>query len=476
VSRLSGLRPRITLLVAAVVALCLVVSFAAVYRGTTTALRDSTDRGLRDDLATLRASVTASTPADATRQAQAYIARVPSRATTRVVFVVPPGEAPVTNEPELLDTTGHDTDDTPSERDEEEADARTVLTAEPGYTTRELPGVGKVRVLTAETHGAHGTTRFGVAEPIEPIEEAEETTAKAFLLAGILGLVGALLGGLFVASRVATPLRRMARVAARVDEGDLGPRMALTGRDDEIRALAQSFDQMLDRLEDAFARQAAFVADASHELRTPLTIVRGQLEVLAMADDPTDAEIRHVQRIVSLEIDRMGRLVEDLVLLAHAADDGFLRTRPIDVPDFLTTICDGLRATADRRLVLAPVPPIVMEADPDRLAQALRNLLTNAIAHTAPGGLVRLTAGERGDGVRFLVDDDGPGIPPDARLRIFDRFARLDAARARQDGGAGLGLSIVQAIALAHGGTVRADASPEGGARMVLDLPRVPPR
>jgi signal transduction histidine kinase len=247
--------------------------------------------------------------------------------------------------------------------------------------------------------------------------------------------------------------------------------MELGGPHDEVRVLAHSFDQMLERLEGAFARQSAFVADASHELRTPLTIARGQLEVLAMTDHPSRQEIRHVEGIVRTEIDRMARLVEDLLLLTHAGEDGFLRPEPIDLPEFLRGIADGMRPTvADRRLELGAIPPIVLDADPDRMAQALRNLLSNAIAHVEPGGLVRLSAEPSGERVRLIVDDDGPGIPAGERERIFDRFARLDASRARDGGGAGLGLSIVKVIAAAHGGAVWAEPSPEGGARFVLEL------
>ncbi|HEU4973994.1 MAG TPA: HAMP domain-containing sensor histidine kinase [Baekduia sp.] len=469
--RLSGLRPRITLLVVSVVALCLAAGFAAVYRGTISKLRSGTDHGLREDLQALRARVDARRPDAITAEARRYIAAQSFRPTTHVVFVEPPGRPVVTNVPELLDLAGGDPDDTPAERREESANARQVLTQAPGFSDRHLPGVGPVRLLVATETTPAGTVRFGVAEPTQPTERARETMERAFLLAGALGMALALAGGLLVASRVANPLRRIARVAQRVDAGDLSPRMELDGRHDEVRVLAHSFDQMLARLQDAFDRQSAFIADASHELRTPLTIVRGQLEVLAMEEHPSGAEVREVERTVRMEIDRMSRLVEDLVLLAHAEDERFLRPEPIDLPDFLTGICDGLRPTADRRLELAPVPPVVLEADPDRLAQALRNLLRNAIVHTDPGGLVRLSAEQRDGVVRLLVDDDGPGIAPEDRERVFDRLARLDSARGRDQGGAGLGLAIVRAIAEAHGGEVWIERSPVGGARFVVELP-----
>ena len=466
-----GLRARITLLVVGVVAFCLATVFAAVYRGTATRLKDATDTGLREDLAELQHAATARTPELTLRAARSFVARQPSRATTHVLFVAAPGHDPVTNEPELLDTTHGDPDDTPAARRAEAHDALGVLQAPDGFSDRRLPGVGAVRVLAAR----RGGVRFGVAEPLEPAAHAKATVARALLLAGVLGMAAALLGGLLIASSLAAPLRRMARVAARVDAGDLSHRMELGGPHDEVRALAHSFDQMLDRLQDAFARQSAFVADASHELRTPLTIVRGQLEVLAMNPHPDAEEVRHVEGVVRSEIDRMNRLVEDLLLLAHAADPDLVRREPVDLPDFLAGIITGLQATTDRRLVLGPAPALVIEADPDRLAQALHNLLRNAIVHTEPGGLVRLSAYRHGARVRLIIDDDGPGIPEEQRGRIFDRFARLDAARGRDGGGAGLGLSIVRAIALAHGGDVAVESSPEGGARFVLELPREVP-
>ena len=459
-----GLRARITLLVAATVAICLLAGFAAVYAGTASRLQADIDHGLRADMAELQH---ATAGPSAQRAAQAYIARQPFRATTNVMFVAAPGRPVATNEPELLATAGGDPDDTPAERAGELRQAAAVLGAPVGFSRRTLPGVGHVRVLTA----MRGPLRFGVAEPLEPVMRATDTIARALLLAAALGMAAALAGGLLIASGLAAPLRRMARVAARVDAGDLSPRMGLHGPRDEVRTLAHSFDQMLDRLEDAFARQSAFVADASHELRTPLTIMRGQLEVLAMDPHPSAERVRHVESLVRPEIDRMSRLIEDLLLLAHAADEDLVRPEPIDLPDFLADVCAGLRAGTDRRLELAPVPPVVVTADPHLLAQAVRNLLRNAIVHTDAGGLVRLSVRQHGDTLRLTVDDDGPGVPAEQRERIFDRFTRLDHARGRDHDGAGLGLAIVQATAVAHQGRVGVRTSPEGGAQFVIDLP-----
>jgi two-component system OmpR family sensor kinase len=197
--------------------------------------------------------------------------------------------------------------------------------------------------------------------------------------------------------------------------------------------------------------------------------------VLAAQASPSEAEIRRVERLVQAEIARVGRLVDDLLLLAKAEHTAeFLRPEPIDLPRFVADLWDGMSLIAARRFELGRVPNGVLTADPDRLAQALRNLVSNAVEHTSPGdGLIRLRLLPRPGGrLAFVVEDDGPGIPPDQRERVFDRFHRTDAARDRASGGTGLGLAIVRAIAEAHGGTVAAGVSPDGGARIELELPR----
>jgi signal transduction histidine kinase len=299
------------------------------------------------------------------------------------------------------------------------------------------------------------------------------------LLAGVVVLALALVASYLAGARVSAPLRRMAATATRVDAGDLAPRMELTGDPaDEMRVLAESFNRMLDRLAVAFASQRAFIADASHELRTPLTVIRGQLEVLAAQSHPSEDEVRRVERMVQAEIGRISRLVDDLLVLTQAERTDFLRAREIDLRGFVSELWDGLSLTADRSFELGDVPEGTLIADPDRLAQALRNLGRNAIDHTADAtGLVRLEVEPMPGGrIAFAVVDDGPGIPPAERERIFERFHRVDSARSRTSGGTGLGLAIVRAIAEAHGGRVRASAAPNGrGARVELVLPGFTP-
>jgi signal transduction histidine kinase len=315
----------------------------------------------------------------------------------------------------------------------------------------------------------------GAGQPLATVDVAQHGVARAFLLAGVLVLALALIASYLAAAQVSAPLRRLAAVAARVDAGDLAPRMQVSEtRRDEVRVLAEAFNHMLDRLSEAFASQRAFVADASHELRTPLTVIRGQLEVLAAQERPAPEDVRRVERLVQAEIVRLSRIVDDLLVLTQAERTDFLRRERIDLRPFVAELWDGLSLTARRRFELGEVPEGTLDADSDRLAQAIRNLGRNAVEHTAEeAGLVRLVVARAGFGsIRFAVEDDGPGIPPSERERVFERFHRVDADRSRASGGAGLGLAIVRAIAEAHGGEVSvADRDGRPGTRIELVLP-----
>ena len=182
--------------------------------------------------------------------------------------------------------------------------------------------------------------------------------------------------------------------------------------------------------------------------------------------------MRRVERLVQAEIARITRLVDDLLLLAKAEQTEFLQVEPIELPEYVRELWDGMSLIAVRRFELGAVPQGVLRADPDRLAQALRNLIANAIEHTTEGeGLVRLAVERLAGGwICFAVEDNGRGIDPRERERVFDRFHRTDEARDRASGGAGLGLAIVRAIAQAHGGRVTATTGRAGGARIELKL------
>jgi two-component system OmpR family sensor kinase len=478
----GGLRWRLAGWFAFVTLLCTAIVFVAVYRGTGTQLRSQIDHDLVGDAAELAHNLMAAdaqTPQQASKAAGRYIRDQPFNASSTFLFVLVPGTAPSTNRPEMFGNPPPDNGETVAEQDQENRMAARLLVVPDGYTTLPLPDVGQVRLLERRIRVSAGVTAtIGVGEPLASVARAQRGVARAFVLAALLALAGALLASYLVGARLSRPLRRMAAVAADVDAGDLKPRIEQQdGQSDEVRALADTFNRMLDRLTDAFAGQRAFVADASHELRTPLTVIRGQLEVLASQNDPSGEEVRRVEVLVQAEIARISRLVDDLLLLAKTEQIEFLRAEPIDLPAFVGELWDGMSLLAQRRFELDAVPQGSLLADPDRLAQALRNLLGNAIDQTAPDhGLVRLSVRARtGGNVAFIVEDDGPGIAPEQRERVFNRFHRIDEARDRASGGTGLGLAIVRAVADAHAGRVTAGTSPEGGARFELQLPGFTP-
>jgi two-component system OmpR family sensor kinase len=480
--RPTGLRWRLAGWFTLVTLLCTAIVFVAVYRGTASQLRHQIDQELGGDASELGDNLTLTHARDARSVAAAaarYVRDQPFSASSTLLFVLVPGAGTSTNRPELFAHVQPDDGESVAEQDTENRLSGHLLTARQGYSTVSLPDVGNLRLLKRVVHVRGGlAVTVGVGEPLAAVAHAQRSVARAFVLAGLLALAGALLASYVLGARLSRPLRRMAAVATRVDAGDLHPRIHdPSGQSDEVKVLADAFNHMLDRLTDAFAGQRAFVADASHELRTPLTVIRGQLEVLAAQRSPSGEEVRRVERLAQAEIARVSRLVDDLLLLAKTEQTEFLRLERVELADYVRDLWDGTSLIADRRFELDPVPAGVLRADPDRLAQALRNLLGNAIDHTAPKvGLVRMRV-ERAPGgrVRFLVEDDGPGIPVDQRERVFHRFHRTDAARDRASGGTGLGLAIVRAIADAHGGAVTAGASPEGGARIELELPGFTP-
>jgi two-component system, OmpR family, sensor kinase len=476
---LTGLRWRLAAWVASVLIASAAVIFLVVYNSTDSQLRGQVDRDMTSDtnqLAQALGQHRGLSPQRIAAAAASYLTAQPFSTTSTLLFVLVPGAVTASNHPELFGRAVPESGESFAEQARENAQGRRLLIPRLGFSTQYVADVGKVRIRERAVSLGAVTAVVGAGEPLAIVERAQHSIAKAFVVAGAAALVIALLASYLAGARVSAPLRRMAAVATRVDAGDLEPRMKVPpGRSDEVRVLGDAFNHMLDRLAEAFERQREFVADASHELRTPITVIRGQLEVLAAQGEPTGAEVQRVTRLVQAEIARTTRLIDDLLVLAQADRDGFLRTEPVDVAPFVAELWDGVSLTADRRFELGPVPDGTLVADPDRLAQALRNLARNAIEHTAPHtGLVRLeVARTAADRIAFAIIDDGPGIPAAERDRIFERFHRTDPGRSRDNGGAGLGLAIVRAIAVAHGGTVRAgDARGGRGASVELVLPR----
>ena len=271
-----------------------------------------------------------------------------------------------------------------------------------------------------------------------------------------------------VAGRLLRPIRQLTRAAEEISEADSSRRIPVEGND-EIARLAQRFNEMLDRLAAAFAVQRAFVDDAGHELRTPITIVRGHLEL--MGGEPE--EQRATIELVTEELDRMARIVDDLLLLAKAEHPDFVQASSVEIADLTADLLAKARALGDRRWRLDASAVGLVHADRQRLTQAVLNLARNAVEHTAVGAEIGLGSSSADGEVRLWVRDTGPGVDLVDRDQIFERFARGRAGRRRSDG-AGLGLAIVRSVTDGHFGRVELDSEPGQGATFTIVLPTLP--
>jgi heavy metal sensor kinase len=289
-----------------------------------------------------------------------------------------------------------------------------------------------------------------------------------------LTLLLAVAVGLFLAGRALDPIDRITRTADQISAEDLSRRLDLPANDDEVGRLAATFDRMLDRLDQAFQRQRQFTADASHELRTPLAMLRGQLDVALERRRPAD-EYEQVLGSMRDDVHRMDQLLGELLTLARA-DAGELRlTRePLDLGDLVTDVVAAMEPLARGRgidLRCGEVEPIDIEADQTRLTQLVVNLLDNGMKYTPSGGSVTVSLGRRDGHATLRVADTGVGIAKKHLPHLFDRFYRVDEARSRAEGGAGLGLAISRWIAQIHGGSIGVQSEVGRGTTITVDLP-----
>jgi heavy metal sensor kinase len=308
----------------------------------------------------------------------------------------------------------------------------------------------------------------------DDINEALGQLLTVLTLASPLVLFIAATGGYLLAGRVLAPVAAITRLAGRISERDLHTRLDLDLPDDELGRLARTFDAMLARIEEAFERQRRFTADAAHELRTPLALMRAQVDLALARRRSADA---YREALVGLDGDlqRLTGLVGTLLTLARA-DTGRLvpESAPFDLADTIALVAEQYAPLADEAGVSlrADVEPTPTVADEDLLMQVLVNLVDNALAHTPQTGIVTIGCRANNGQVHLWVADTGSGIAADHLPRVFDRFYRSDSGRARERGGAGLGLAISRAIVEAHGGTIALASQAGQGTCVDLTLPR----
>jgi two-component system OmpR family sensor kinase len=344
------------------------------------------------------------------------------------------------------------------------------------FTVEGTNGVRRFRAIAGDL--GNGATLV-IAAPLTGVDGTIADLRRQVLWISAIALVllGILLWRLLAAAT--KPTNAMIDVAARIGDGDFTARVDPTGLHGDAARLGVALNQMVTRIEHAFAETSAseeklrrFVADASHELRTPLTSIRGYAQLLRMgaAGDEAETAIRRIDR----EAARMASLVDDLLLLARLDQGRPLAREPVDIAAIVRDLGDDARMLEPTRLITVDVPdgPVVVLGDESRLRQLLTNILGNVRRHTDPRAACALEVRPTATDVVITVVDEGGGMSPDDAAHAFDRFYRADASRNRDSGGSGLGLSIAKAIVDAHGGEIALDTAIDAGTRVRIRLPR----
>ncbi|MGH7611812.1 MAG: sensor histidine kinase [Candidatus Dormibacteria bacterium] len=355
-----------------------------------------------------------------------------------------------------------------------------LASIQPTYlTVPATDGSGEFRVLVTSLNGG-GALVFAI-----PLSDVDATLAQLRLLeilvsGGVLLLLAAV--AWWTVQLGLRPLARIRATARSIAAGDLSQRVEVADPNTEVGQLGVSLNEMLTRIESAFRAQAAsesrmrqFMADASHELRTPLSSIRGYAELFRRGAKSNPADLEKTMSRIEGEAARMGEMVDDLLLLARLDEGRPLEVGPVELSQ-LAVDCAADQSAADRRhrITVSAAEPVTVLGDEARLRQVVTNLVRNAVVHTPAGTRVEIETRSQDAWGVVLVRDHGPGVAEEAAGRIFERFYRVDRARGRATGGAGLGLAIVSAIVAAHHGRVSLRETEGGGATFVVELPLAP--
>jgi two-component system OmpR family sensor kinase len=344
------------------------------------------------------------------------------------------------------------------------------------FTTGSAGGNLRYRVLAVG--GGAGPTLV-VALPLTDVSQTLARIVRVELAVTVIVLVALTLLALWLVRLGLRPLEGMGETAGAIAAGDLSRRVEPATEETEVGRLGLALNEMLAQIERAFEerrrseeRLRRFAADASHELRTPLTSIRGYAELFRRGADTRPDDLAKAMRRIEDEATRMGVLVDDLLLLARLDQGRPIEREQVDLGRVAFDAVDAARTVDPARAIdLVVDPPAEVAADAGRVRQVLDNLLDNARSHTPEGTPVHVRVAPADGLVELSVEDEGPGLGPEAEARVFERFYRGDPARSRETGGLGLGLAIVSAIVEAHGGTVSVDRGAAGGARFAVQLP-----
>jgi heavy metal sensor kinase len=335
---------------------------------------------------------------------------------------------------------------------------------------------GAQMVISAVPFTTREGNRFAI-EAGSPLKQSE-SVLHGLLLTFTVGLplvvAVAIAGGYVLMRRALSPVGEITRTAEQITSRNLSERLPALATGDELEALSIALNRMIARIEHSFRHMNRFTADASHELRTPLTILRGELETVGRRSD-LPAEARETIQSALEETDRLAKIVESLLAISRLDAGEALMTRErFDLAALVADTVDQMRLLAEDKRIelncLAENSPQV-DGDASRVKQLVVNLVDNAIKYTGEGGRIEIRIGTVNGMAQLEVSDSGIGIPAEALKHVFERFYRVDKARSRHLGGAGLGLSIVKSICKAHGGTINVESTDGQGSRFMVDLP-----
>ncbi len=344
--------------------------------------------------------------------------------------------------------------------------------------TEALEDGQELLIATVPVPAAGGNWLVEVGSSLAPMRALLRDFLVILLLAFPIVLLGSAGGGLFLARRAFRPVEKIVRSAEQLTLHNLSGRLPVPQTGDELERLSLALNQMITRLDGAFQHNRRFLADASHELRTPLTVLRGELEAISQQ---ADGEPELQDRIGSVleEVERLAKIVEGLFSLSRLdAGEAQAEWVRVDLVKLAATTAEQMGLLAeDKGIVIhcESAGEVTVQGDRGRLKQVIVNLLDNAIKYTPPGGRITLRTGVRDGNALLDVADTGVGIPAVALPRVFERFFRVDQARSRAEGGAGIGLSIVKSITTAHGGSVSVESEDQRGSCFHVRLPQHPP-